>query len=610
MPQARRGPRGTGQKRDPRKPNASVSYKVLALKYRPTSFDEVVGQTTVTRTLQNALERGKIGHAFLLSGARGVGKTTTARILAKALNCARGDAATANPCSTRDEDSRAKACPSCREIADGRSLDVQEIDGASNTGVDSIRELREMTRFSPARDRYRIWIIDEVHQISGAAFNALLKTLEEPPPRVKFIFATTEYHKIPETILSRCQQFDFRMIPARELKQHLRHVADAEKIEVSDGALGLVARAAEGSVRDALSLFDQVLAFSGERVRDEDLAGLLGLVDRELLHRASRAIVEGDSLAMLELVESLADYGADYRNFLRELLLHLREILLVKLAAADSPLVASILPEELERLRPLAESLSQEDLLRGLDLLSEAETEFRNVTDPRVALDLVLLKLVQMRRLVPFAEIVARLERLAGGGSLPAAAPRALPEALPAPAARPVASAPAPPARPAQQRGPATPPRPSAPPPGGAPADESPEIAARPAAAAGSAQALLEAMLGQARPTLAPALRSAAVRFEGDTLVLEMPPDFAMLASAHADDYKALAHKAAGKNVPLRFASVAGAAAAAVAASPELVRKQQLREEAEKEPAVQEALDLFDGRVVDVREAKPGREDA
>jgi DNA polymerase-3 subunit gamma/tau len=570
-----------------------VSYKVLALKYRPTSFDEVVGQTTVTRTLQNALERGKIGHAFLLSGARGVGKTTTARILAKALNCAQGDAATANPCSTRDEDTRAKACPSCREIADGRSLDVQEIDGASNTGVDSIRELREMTRFSPARDRYRIWIIDEVHQISGAAFNALLKTLEEPPPRVKFIFATTEYHKIPETILSRCQQFDFRMIPARELKQHLRHVADAEKIEVSDGALGLVARAAEGSVRDALSLFDQVLAFSGERVRDEDLAGLLGLVDRELLHRASRAIVEGDSLAMLELVESLADYGADYRNFLRELLLHLREVLLVKLAPAASPLVASILPEELERLRPLAESLSQEDLLRGLDLLSEAETEFRNVTDPRVALDLVLLKLVQMRRLVPFAEVVARLERLAGGAG-PSPEP-AVPRAVAAP--RPAAIAA--PAAPRSSAPPAAPPALSARP------DSSP-----PLAAAGSAQALLEAMLGQARPTLAPALRSAAVRFEGDTLVLEMPPDFAMLASAHADDYKALAHKAAGRNVPLRFASVAGAAAAAAAASPEVARKQQLREEAEKEPAVQEALDLFDGRVVDVREAEPGREDA
>ena len=204
-----------------------LSYKVLALKYRPTSFDEVVGQTTVTRTLQNALERGKIGHAFLLSGARGVGKTTTARILAKALNCSKGRGRPRAPARRAARRTRASACESCREIADGTSIDVQEIDGASNTGVDSIRELREMTRYSPARDRFKIWIIDEVHQISGAAFNALLKTLEEPPPRVKFIFATTEYHKIPETILSRCQQYDFRMIPARELLRHLRSIADA-----------------------------------------------------------------------------------------------------------------------------------------------------------------------------------------------------------------------------------------------------------------------------------------------------------------------------------------------------------------------------------------------
>jgi DNA polymerase III subunit gamma/tau len=592
---------GPARSRNPPKPKAPLSYKVLALKYRPTSFDEVVGQTTVTRTLQNALERGKIGHAFLLSGARGVGKTTTARILAKALNCARGEAATASPCSTRDEESRAAACSSCREIADGRSLDVQEIDGASNTGVDSIRELREMTRFSPARDRFRIWIIDEVHQISGAAFNALLKTLEEPPPRVKFIFATTEYHKIPETILSRCQQFDFRMIPARELQQHLRHVADAEKIRVTEAALGLVARAAEGSVRDALSLFDQVLAFSGDEVKDEDVAGLLGLVDRELLHRASRAIVEGSSLAMLELVESLADYGADYRNFLRELLLHLREILLVKLAPADSSLLAGVLPEELERLRALAEALSQEELLRGLDLLTQAETEFRNVTDPRVALDLVLLKLVQMRRLVPFVEVVARVERMLGGATVPAGpaaatAPRALPASRPAHASSSFSAPPPAPARPAAAPAPAEPPR-----------EEPP-----PRAAAGPAETLLQAMLDlcQSRPTLAATLRSAAVRFQADTLVLELPPDFALLASAHADDYKALASKAAGRTVALQFASVSVQAEAPVAASPDVAKKQRLREEAEKEQAVQEALDLFDGRVVDVREAKPGREDA
>jgi DNA polymerase-3 subunit gamma/tau len=579
VPQASRGSRGAGPSRPSDKP---LSYKVLALKYRPTSFDEVVGQTNVTRTLRNALERGKIGHAFLLSGARGVGKTTTARILAKALNCARADGPTASPCSTRTDEERAKACDSCREIADGKSMDVQEIDGASNTGVDSIRELREMTRYSPARDRFKIWIIDEVHQISGAAFNALLKTLEEPPPRVKFIFATTEYHKIPETILSRCQQYDFRMIPARELQLHLRHVADQEKIRVSDAALALVARAAEGSVRDSLSLFDQVLAFTGDDVPDGDVAGLLGLVDRELLHRATKAIVEGDSLAMLDLVESLADYGADYRNFVRELLLHLREILLVKLAPPESPLLHGVLPEELERLRALAGALSEEDLLRGLDLLTRAEGELRSASDPRVALDLVLLKLVQMRRLLPFAELVARVERLLGG----------------APAAALAASRPAPSRTPALFDVPAA--RPSPPPP--APARSGP------------AEALLATMIGlcHGRPSLAAPLRAAGARLEGDTLVLEVPPDFVALGTMHADEYHDLARKAAGKNLHLKFA--AGGAAAAddppAPSSPEEERRQKLRGEVEKEPAVQEALDLFDGRVVDVREAKASGEDS
>ena len=286
-----------------------------------------------------------------------------------------------------------------------------------------MRELRESARYNPARDRFKVWIIDEVHMLSTGAFNALLKTLEEPPPRVKFIFATTEYHKIPDTILSRCQQHDFRMIPARELQAHLRKVADGEKIQVSDEALARIARAAEGSVRDALSLFDQVLAFSGSEVRDEDVAALLGLIDRELLLRASGAVVSGDSLGVLELVESLADYGADYRNFARELILHFREILLLKVApgrARSSPL----LPEERERLRPLAEAFSEEDLLRVFETLTQAEEEMRLAPDPRVTLELALLRLVQMRRLVPFVELVERVERLASGAAPRPAASR------------------------------------------------------------------------------------------------------------------------------------------------------------------------------------------
>jgi DNA polymerase-3 subunit gamma/tau len=578
-----------------------LSYKVLALKYRPTSFDEVVGQSTVTRTLRNALERGKIGHAFLLSGARGVGKTTTARILAKALNCAKTDGPTAHPCSTRTEQDRSAACDSCREIADGKSMDVQEIDGASNNSVDQVRELRESARYNPARDRFKVWVIDEVHMLSTGAFNALLKTLEEPPPRVKFIFATTEYHKIPETILSRCQQYDFRMIPARELGAHLRTIADAEGIRISDASLALIARAAEGSVRDSLSLFDQVLAFTGDEVKDDEVAGLLGLVDRELLHRASRAIVDGDSLAMLELVESLADYGADYRNFVRELLLHLREVLLVKLAPGSSPLLHAVLPEELDRLRALAGELSEEDLLRALDQLTRIEGELRHTSDPRVTLDLALLKLVQLRRLMPFTELVARVEQLGGGTRSGEGASRPAPSRP-----TPVAAAPAP--RPAPA--PAAPrPAPAAPEPAAAPATPPPAPAPAGTAAGGDA-GILASLIAQcqARPSLAAPLRSAAARIEGDTLLLEVPPDFVPFATMHGEEYRELARKAAGRPLVVRVIAggVVGGDEPASQAEADASR-QKLREEAEKEPAVQEALDLFDARVVDVR--LPSRED-
>src|SRR6266850_5980073 len=398
-----------------------MAYQVIARKWRPQKFDDVVGQNAVTRTLRNALASKRLAQAFVFAGPRGVGKTTTARILAKALNCVKGP--TADPCGE---------CDSCREITAGTSLDVQEIDGATNNSVDQVRELRESARYNPARDRFRIWIIDEVHMLSTGAFNALLKTLEEPPPRVKFIFATTEYHKLPDTILSRCQQYEFRMVPARELAAHMRQIATAENIKVSDVALGRIARAAEGSARDALSLFDQVLSFSGDEVRDEDISALLGLIDRELLLAASRAVAAGDALGLLELVERLSDYGADHRNFARELILHFREILLLKTAPDASALLASLVPEERERLRPLAEAYSEEDLLRILEVLTQLETDLRWAQDPRVTLELALLKLVQMRRLVPFAELVDRVERLAAGAPAPrATAPAPAPVAPP-----------------------------------------------------------------------------------------------------------------------------------------------------------------------------------
>jgi DNA polymerase-3 subunit gamma/tau len=550
-----------------------MSYLALARKWRPRTFDEVVGQPTVTRTLKNALATGRIGHAFLFAGARGVGKTTTARILAKALNCSRGEGPTAEPCGE---------CPSCTEIAAGSSLDVQEIDGATNNSVDQVRELRESARYNPARDRFKVWIIDEVHMLSTGAFNALLKTLEEPPPRVKFIFATTEYHKIPDTILSRCQQHEFRLIPARELVAHLRQVADGEKITVSDETLARIARAAEGSARDALSLFDQVLAFSGSEVRDEDVSALLGLIDRELLFRASRAVADADSRGVIELAESLAEYGADYRNFNRELLLHFRDLLLARLSRGEGAgLLAHALPEERERLATLAGAFSEEDLLRAIDVLTKAETDLRWAQDPRVTLELALLKLVQMRRLMPFAELVARVERM--GSGLPAPASSAPTRAAPAPprppAPAPAVAAPAPARPPAPARG-AEPPRDFT-------------------AAASDPEVLLAGMLARARPTLAQPLRGARVRPEGETIVLEVPADLAAYAGLHESEYRDLAKEAAGRAVKIRIEAGAPPAEDAAEAG-----RRALVDEAMKEPAVREVVDLFGGKVVQVRPGK------
>jgi DNA polymerase-3 subunit gamma/tau len=553
-----------------------MSYKVLALKYRPQSFDDVVGQETVTRTLRNTLKSGRVGHAFLLSGPRGVGKTTSARILARALNCAAQDGPTPDPCGE---------CAPCREIVAGSSLDVQEIDGATHNSVDQVRELRESARYNPARDRFRIWIIDEVHMLSAGAFNALLKTLEEPPEKVKFIFATTEYHKLPETILSRCQQYDFRLIPSVELHAHLRKVADQEGIRVSDAALGLVARAAEGSVRDALSLFDQVLSFCGEEIADRDVASLLGLIDRELLAGVAAAVAEGDTAALLESVQRLSDHGVDYRHFNRELLRHFRELLLVRVAPEGSAVLRELRPEERERLLAVVQPLSEDDLLRILDVLTRNEVELRYAADARVTLEVALLRLAQSRRLQPFAELVARVERLAGGAPPAPTSRRAATPAPPRPAASPAARRPAP-----------------APP----PPEPKPEPAP-PAAVAGvddDAAALLAGIVEQARqrPSLAQSLRGARARLDDGVLVLEVAPDFAAVAESHREEYEQLARAAAGRRVSVRLEGGGRPGEASSNPGPELAKRERLLKEAEQEPAVQQTLELFGGRVIDVRE--------
>ena len=448
-----------------------------------------------------------------------------------------------------------------------------------------MRELRESARYNPARDRFKVWIIDEVHMLSMGAFNALLKTLEEPPPRVKFVFATTEYHKIPDTILSRCQQYDFRLIPAAELQAHLRRVAEGEGVKVSDEALARIARAAEGSARDALSLLDQVLSFSAEEVKDEDIQALLGLIDRELLLAASRAVAEGDSGGLLDLVERLSDYGADPRNFARELLLHFREILLLKIAPEGGSLLSQIVPEERERLRPLAAAYSEEDLLRIFEVLTKAETDLRLAQDPRVTLELALLKMVQMRRLAPFAELVAKVERLASGVTEAPAAPA--PSSAPAVSRPPAAAQDAPARRAAPAPAPATP----------------------ATATATDPASILAAMatLAQARPSLAQPLRTAQGREEGDTLVIEVAPDFAALAAMHVEEYRELARSASGRPWKVRIGAAAATAEPPAPSAAEAARR-RLTDDAVRAPAVQEALDLFNGKVLEVRATKPAKE--
>jgi DNA polymerase-3 subunit gamma/tau len=389
-----------------------MSYLVLARKYRPQSFEDLVGQEHVSRTLVNAISSGRVHHAFLFTGARGVGKTSAARIFAKALNCEQG--LSSQPC---------QQCPSCVEITAGQGLDVFEIDGASNTGVDDIRELRENIRYLPSHSRYKIFIIDEVHMLSINAFNALLKTLEEPPDHAKFIFATTEPHKIPITILSRCQRFDFRKISLLAIVEHLRKMVDAEQVEISDRSLALVARRGEGSMRDALSTLDQVLAFCGSRVADEEVQGLLGMVDRRLLLDTVEGIVECDSRRVLDSVRRVDDLGHSFRRFCQELVESFRSLVLIKVV--DEPgnfLEATV--DELAQLRQLADRCGVEDLQRVLTLLVKAEAELAGSTFPRLALEMTLVRLTHLPPGKEIGVLLRKVEdlerRLAGRASAPA----------------------------------------------------------------------------------------------------------------------------------------------------------------------------------------------
>ena len=356
-----------------------MSYQAIARKWRPTTFDEIAGQAHVTRTLTNALELGRIHHAFLFTGARGVGKTTAARTLSRCLNCHKGP--TPAPCGE---------CPSCIDIGHGNSSDVTEIDGASNNSVEDVRSLRDSVRYLPSRDKYRVYIIDEVHMLSIGAFNALLKTLEEPPEHVVFIFATTEPQKIPDTILSRVQRFDFKRIPTTTVVKCLRKIIDAEGIAIPDEGLRLIARAGEGSMRDAQSLLDQVIAFGGEDVDAAQVAQILGLVDRSLLFGFLEGLTRGKPEMCLDSIAAVYDYGYELSQFTSELLELLRNAALTVLSP-DARKHVDAPAEELERLAAVCKGLDSETFSRWFQVMLAVHDEVARSSRPRLVLELSLI---------------------------------------------------------------------------------------------------------------------------------------------------------------------------------------------------------------------------
>ncbi len=539
-------------------------YQVLARKWRPQTLDELVGQPHVARTLRNAVAGDRLAHAYVFAGLRGTGKTSVARILAKCLNCVNGPVVT--PCDQ---------CASCREIIEGRSLDVMEFDAASRTGVDNIRELQEVVSYAPVRDRYKILIIDEAHMLSKAAFNALLKTLEEPPPRVVFILATTEIQKLLPTILSRCQVFEFHRVPLKSTLVHLRHVTDAEGISVTDRTLERVARAGEGSLRDALSVLERVLAFCGSTIGDEDALQVLGAVRTEVLVEFVRGISGRDAAALLSALDALVDDGHDLVHFWSELVGVVRDLMLLR-AWPEGGEALSRTPDEVASLASAGGALTLEDWTRVFQILAGLEYGLKASSQPRFLFEGALIRMAGLGAVRPIEEILASL----GGAPLPAAAPpKTKLEAAPAP---------------------------------------EPRASASPIAAGfDDVREALVSAVTRARPMLGAMLqRAAAVFVDGGTLVVTYGSSDSgvrrmLTGDENVRSIEQLAAKTLGRPLVLRVAeSTDGAAPAALSQTGADESMQNLTERARKDPAVNRVLTEFGAQIVDVRPLRPGSADA
>jgi DNA polymerase-3 subunit gamma/tau len=592
-----------------------MSYQVIARKWRPQTFGDLVGQAHVTETLQNAIRNNRVAHAYIFSGARGVGKTTAARILAKALNCVNGP--TPEPCGV---------CDSCKEIAAGTSLDVIEIDAASNRGIDQIRELREMVRYAPAAARSKVVILDEAHMLTGEASNALLKTLEEPPDRVIFVMATTEPENLVDTIRSRSQHFHFRALTFAEISGRLQEIATKENLKIEAGALAVIARMAEGSLRDALSLLEQARAFCGDTIPDKEVRELLGVVPDDALEELVGAIASGSADRALALVHTFQKEGRNLQHFCRESIRHMRNLLIARVCGADSDLIAAT-PDQRPALERAAAQFSEEDLTRFFQILLQTDDDLRRKPDPRVHLEMGLLRLINASRLAPLEELLAEVRSGAPAGGTSASAARAhattartafIPAVPPHVAATPPAplAAPAAPANErmasesgrteqhplAAQREVAAPRQLSQSP--------EPALAAPPAA---QLSGITEEQVAEIKQTIQAQqkflgeLIEQATRWEldGSELRIYFPPDkrsFAEMLEGREplEKLRNASGKALGRAVRV-CAKLEAVAAAAASASRSGPGTQELRAQFERDPMVKSMLQRFGGKIAEVK---------